>query len=198
MPGSLGPQDRQGGAQDVQYAEDVGIEDRPRLGVGVLFDGPEKPVAGIVGDDVNRAEPVHGALHRVGDRLLVGDVGVLQQQLGRVFFLELREGLGPAGQRRDIFAPAQGQVIVFDNTGVASSTGTTPDTVEEMTADAVAFISALGLTEVDPFGFSLGGFIAQHLALTSPSLVRRLVLAGTGPQGAPGMARWSEEVVSYL
>jgi pimeloyl-ACP methyl ester carboxylesterase len=90
------------------------------------------------------------------------------------------------------------EVIVFDNTGVASSTGSTPGTVEEMAADAAVFISSLGLTRVDLFGFSLGGFVAQHLALTSPLLVRRLVLAGTGPKGAPGMARWSEHVVSHL
>jgi pimeloyl-ACP methyl ester carboxylesterase len=90
------------------------------------------------------------------------------------------------------------QVIAFDNAGVGASTGKTPDTVEEMAADALAFIAALGLTKVDLLGFSLGGFIAQHLALTEPQLVRRIVLAGTGPKGAPGMARWSEEVVGHL
>ncbi|MDQ0867524.1 alpha/beta fold hydrolase [Arthrobacter globiformis] len=90
------------------------------------------------------------------------------------------------------------EVIMFDNTGVASSSGTTPDTVEKMADDAAAFLNALGLGKVDLFGFSLGGFVAQHLALTYPGLVRRLVLAGTGPKGAPGMARWSEDVVAHL
>ncbi|WP_159618656.1 alpha/beta fold hydrolase [Arthrobacter zhaoguopingii] len=90
------------------------------------------------------------------------------------------------------------EVVVFDNTGVASSTGTTPDSVEKMAEDTTAFLSALGLAKVDLFGFSLGGFIAQHLALTNPGLVRRIVLAGTGPKGAPGMASWSEDVVAHL
>ncbi|MDQ0921509.1 pimeloyl-ACP methyl ester carboxylesterase [Pseudarthrobacter sp. W1I19] len=90
------------------------------------------------------------------------------------------------------------EVIVFNNTGVASSTGTIPDTVETMSDDAAAFLTALGLAKVDLFGFSLGGFIAQHLALTKPEIVRRLILAGTGPKGGPGMAHWSEDVVSHL
>ncbi len=93
---------------------------------------------------------------------------------------------------------ADRQVVVFDNAGVGATTGKAPDTVEEMASDAVAFFAALGLEQVDLFGFSLGGFVAQHLALTEPQLVRRIVLAGTGPKGAPGMARWSEDVVRYL
>ena len=90
------------------------------------------------------------------------------------------------------------QVIAFDNRGVGASSGSTPTTVEDMASDAASFIAALGFEQVDLFGFSLGGFIAQHLALTEPQLVRRLVLAGTGPQGAPGMERWSEDVENHL
>lgn len=90
------------------------------------------------------------------------------------------------------------QVVAFDNAGVGATTGTTPDTVEQMASDALAFIGALGLATVDLFGFSLGGFIAQHLAMTEQQLVRRIVLAGTGPKGAPAMARWSDEVVGHL
>jgi pimeloyl-ACP methyl ester carboxylesterase len=90
---------------------------------------------------------------------------------------------------------AHRQVIVFDNAGVGGSTGTTPDTVEQMALDAVAFLDALGLAQVDLFGFSLGGFVAQEIALAAPERVRRLVLAGTGPKGAPGMEHWSDEVI---
>lgn len=85
-------------------------------------------------------------------------------------------------------------VVVFDNTGVGASTGTTPSTVEEMADDAIAFILALGFDQVDLFGYSLGGFVAQDVAVTQPGLVRKLVLAGTGPKGAPGMERWSDDV----
>jgi pimeloyl-ACP methyl ester carboxylesterase len=90
------------------------------------------------------------------------------------------------------------EVILFDNAGVGGSTGTTPDTVEQRAFDAVVFLEALGLAQVDLFGFSLGGFVAQEIALTAPQRVRRLVLAGTGPQGAPGMERWSSEVVEAV
>ena len=89
---------------------------------------------------------------------------------------------------------AERAVILFDNTGIGSTTGTTPNTVEQMADDAIAFILALGLTEVDLFGFSLGGFVAQSIALSRPHLVRRVILAGTGPKGAPGMERWSKDV----
>ena len=73
-------------------------------------------------------------------------------------------------------------VILFNNTGVASSSGQTPDTVEAQADDAAAFIHALGLTRVDILGFSIGGYVAQALTLRHRELVRRLVLAGTKPR----------------
>ena len=63
-----------------------------------------------------------------------------------------------------------------------------------MARDALAFIDALGLKEVDILGFSLGGYVAQELTLLRPRLVRRLVLAGTAPQGGPDLHRWSDTV----
>ena len=78
---------------------------------------------------------------------------------------------------------AQHRVIAFDNRGVGASGGSVPHTVEEMGRDAIAFIRALGLEKVDLFGFSLGGGVAQMVALQAPDLVRRMILAGTGPQG---------------
>jgi pimeloyl-ACP methyl ester carboxylesterase len=92
---------------------------------------------------------------------------------------------------------ADREVILFNNAGVGSTSGTTPGTVEEMARDAVVFLEVLGLDEVDLFGFSLGGFVAQEIALTRPGLVRRLILAGTGPKGAPGMEGWRPDVVKY-
>jgi pimeloyl-ACP methyl ester carboxylesterase len=78
-------------------------------------------------------------------------------------------------------------VVLFDNAGVSSSGGTTPDTVQMMADDAATFIAALGITQIDLLGFSLGGFIAQVLAERQPQLVRRVILAGTGPQGGEGI-----------
>jgi pimeloyl-ACP methyl ester carboxylesterase len=74
-------------------------------------------------------------------------------------------------------------VVVFDNTGVGKSSGKTPDNVLQMATDAARFISALGLKNVDLLGYSLGGLVAQQLAVDHPELVRKLVLAGTAPQG---------------
>jgi pimeloyl-ACP methyl ester carboxylesterase len=78
-------------------------------------------------------------------------------------------------------------VILFDNRGVSRSGGSTPDSVAAMARDAVAFIAALGLKQVDLLGFSLGGFVAQVIAADYPTLVRRLILVGTGPEGGEGI-----------
>jgi pimeloyl-ACP methyl ester carboxylesterase len=78
-------------------------------------------------------------------------------------------------------------VILFDNAGIASSGGDTPSTVVEMARQVVAFCHALGLKEIDAFGFSLGGMIVQQLAHDHPKMIRRLILLGTGPRGGEGM-----------
>jgi len=83
---------------------------------------------------------------------------------------------------------AERHVIAFDSRGVGGSGGTTPDSVEAMAEDAVAFLEALRLGTVDLLGFSLGGMVAQVIAQQRPDLVRRLVLAGTGPAGGRGGA----------
>lgn len=79
------------------------------------------------------------------------------------------------------------RVIAFDNRGVGATGGSVPPTVEQMGTDAIAFIRALGLKKVDLLGFSLGGGVAQMVALQAPDLVRRMILAGTGPRGGGGI-----------
>lgn len=79
------------------------------------------------------------------------------------------------------------EVILFNNTGVASSSGIVPDTIEAMARDAITFTDALGLTTIDVVGHSMGGLVAQEVALARPDLVRRLVLVGTGPRGGEGI-----------
>jgi pimeloyl-ACP methyl ester carboxylesterase len=83
---------------------------------------------------------------------------------------------------------AERQVIVFDNRGVGRTGGETPSTVEEMARDAVAFIRALGLGKVDLLGFSLGGFVAQAIVQEQPELVRKVIIAGSGPAGGEGIS----------
>jgi pimeloyl-ACP methyl ester carboxylesterase len=90
------------------------------------------------------------------------------------------------------------RVIAFDNRGVAASTGTTPSTIAQMALDAIDVLDALGHEEVDLLGFSIGSFVAQDIALVRPSIVRRLVLASSAPQGATGMHGWAAEVIGAV
>jgi pimeloyl-ACP methyl ester carboxylesterase len=101
-------------------------------------------------------------------------------------FLGNLENFDPA--ITDALAPGR-EIILFDNVGVGRSTGTAPDTIDGMAADAMSFIAALGLTTIDLLGHSMGGETAQLIALNRPDLVRRLVLVGTGPRGGFSIAR---------
>jgi pimeloyl-ACP methyl ester carboxylesterase len=83
----------------------------------------------------------------------------------------------------------QHQIICFDNRGVGATKGATPKTIAGMAKDAIAFIRALGYSKVDLVGFSLGGFISQEILLQEPSLVRKAIIAGTGPAGGEGIKR---------
>jgi pimeloyl-ACP methyl ester carboxylesterase len=89
------------------------------------------------------------------------------------------------------------EVVLFDASGVGLSTGDVPTSFQQFGSDALAFLDALGLTQVDLFGFSIGGFVAQEVALQRPHLVRRLILAGTGPQGGREMHGWPAEARAH-
>jgi len=91
---------------------------------------------------------------------------------------------------------AKHRVITFDNRGVGASSGSTPKTIEEMASDAVTFLRALGLDQVDLFGFSMGGMIAQVIAQQQPQLVRKMIIAGTGPAGGEGIENVTR--ITYL
>ena len=90
------------------------------------------------------------------------------------------------------------RVITFDNRGVAASSGRTPNTIAQMALDAIDFIDALEVGEVDLLGFSIGSFVAQEIALIRPSTVRKVVLASSAPQGASGMHGWAPEVIGAV
>jgi pimeloyl-ACP methyl ester carboxylesterase len=93
---------------------------------------------------------------------------------------------------------SQRRVIAFDNVGVGATTGTTPDTIEQMARDAIAFIAALDVPRVDILGFSIGSFVAQEIALVRPDVVRRIVLASSAPRGGTGMHGWAAEVINAV
>jgi pimeloyl-ACP methyl ester carboxylesterase len=92
---------------------------------------------------------------------------------------------------------AEREVILVDYAGISSSTGLPAHTVAATARQVIAFTEAIGLTRTDLLGFSLGGFVAQDVALTRPALVRRLVLAGTGPKGAPGTHGWRHDITDH-
>lgn len=83
---------------------------------------------------------------------------------------------------------AKHHVIAFDNRGIGASSGSPANSMEAMAADAISFIQAKGFQKVDLLGFSLGGMVAQEVVLKQPQLVRKMVLAGTGPAGGEGIS----------
>ena len=89
-----------------------------------------------------------------------------------------------------------GPVILFNNAGIASSGGQSPHNIAGMATHVIAFLDALGLKKIDLLGFSMGGFVAQQVVLDRPALVRRLILAGTGPQGGEDMVAYPREVTA--
>jgi pimeloyl-ACP methyl ester carboxylesterase len=131
--------------------------------------------------------------HALTRTVSVGGVSFAYRELGRttgvpvVFLTHLAAVLDNWDPRVVDGIAAQHRVITFDNRGVGASTGTTPDTIQAMASDAVTFIRALGLERVDLLGFSMGGMIAQVIAHDQPQLVRKLILAGTGPAGGEGI-----------
>ena len=95
----------------------------------------------------------------------------------------------------DGFAASR-RVIAFDNRGVGASSGAPATSIEQMAKDAITFIRAIGLEHVDLFGFSMGGMIAQEIVLMEPQLVRKMIVAGTGPAGGEGISKVAR--VTYL
>lgn len=91
---------------------------------------------------------------------------------------------------------AKRRVIAFDNRGVGATSGAPATSIEQMARDAITFIKAMRLEQVDLFGFSMGGMIAQEIALMGPKLVRRMIIAGTGPAGGDGISKVAR--VTYL
>ena len=89
------------------------------------------------------------------------------------------------------------EVILFDNAGIASSSGEVPHTFADMAKNAGVFIDALGLTQVDILGFSIGSMIAQNIALERPDLVRKLVIVGSGPRNGDGIPLTPESQILF-
>ncbi|QRY42760.1 alpha/beta hydrolase [Mycolicibacterium boenickei] len=132
-------------------------------------------------------------VHAPSRTVTAGDVNYSYRQLGPtggvpvIFFVHLAATLDNWDPRVVDPIAAHRHVIAFDNRGVGATSGKVPGTVEEMAEDAYAFITALGYDTVDIMSFSLGGMVAQALVTKHPELVRKLILAGTGPKGGKGI-----------
>ena len=125
--------------------------------------------------------------------LTAGGITFAYRELGPVeevpvvFFVHLAGTLDNWDPRIVDAIAANRHVITFDQQGVGGSSGKVPATLEQAADDAYTFITALGLAKIDIFSFSMGGMIAQDLIVKHPSLVRKLVLTGTGPRGGKDM-----------
>src|SRR5260370_7324831 len=75
------------------------------------------------------------------------------------------------------------EVILFESAGLGRSTGQVPENMAGMAADTLAFVDALGLKHLDILGYSLGGMVAQQVALERPSHVHKMLLVATAPEG---------------
>jgi len=93
---------------------------------------------------------------------------------------------------------AERELILLDNTGLGYSSGRVAESIAGMARDAAAVLDQMSLTQVDVLGWSMGGCVAQQLALDRPDLVRRLVLAATSPGGVADAPRMPDKVVQVM
>lgn len=104
-----------------------------------------------------------------------------------IYFNHLTANLDNCDPRIMDAIAAHRQIISFDYRGVGATTGKQGESIADMAKDGIAFIHALGFKQVDIAAFSMGGFITQEILLTAPQLVRKAILAGTGPRGGTGI-----------
>ena len=96
------------------------------------------------------------------------------------------------------YLSADHDVILFDNVGIGYTSGQPRDSIDGFADGAIEFIDALGLHEVDLLGWSLGGVVAQAVTRRRPDVVRKLIVAGSGPGQVPGMTALAEDVLTIM
>lgn len=112
----------------------------------------------------------------------------VKQEVPIIYFGHLASNLDNADPRVMDGMATQHEIISFDYRGVGATSGDDAASIVDMAKDSLAFIKALGYDKVDIMAFSMGGFITQELMALEPTLVRKLVLAGTGPRGGEGVS----------
>jgi pimeloyl-ACP methyl ester carboxylesterase len=117
---------------------------------------------------------------------------------GPAVLLIMGLGMNATGWWRTIPALSEFRVLSFDNRGVGRSDRVPgPYTVAEMADDAVSVLDAAGVGAAHVYGISLGGMIAQEVALRHPSRVRALVLGAT-TRGGSAHVPASDDVVAFI
>lgn len=134
--------------------------------------------ATVATQQVTAANGITFAYRRLGER----------QEVPIIYFNHLTANLDNCDPRIMDGLAAQHEIIAFDYRGVGASSGHDAASIRDMAKDSIAFIKAMGFSKVDILSFSMGGFIAQELMAMEPTLVRRLILAGTGPRGGKGIS----------
>jgi len=104
-----------------------------------------------------------------------------------IYFNHLTANLDNCDPRIMDAIAAHRQIISFDYRGIGATTGRQGESLADMAKDGIAFIHALGYKQVDIVAFSMGGFITQEILLVESQLVRKAILAGTGPRGGAGI-----------
>jgi len=127
---------------------------------------------------ITAANGITFAYRRLGER----------QEVPIIYFNHLTANLDNCDPRIMDGLAAQHEIIAFDYRGVGATSGNDAKTIQDMARDALAFIKALGFAKVDILSFSMGGFIAQELMAMEPTLVRWIILAGSGPRGGKGVS----------
>jgi len=114
-------------------------------------------------------------------------------------------GLTHLGANLDSWDPevvdalAEGRrVILIGYRGVGASTGSVQGRFEDMAKDMISVVRVLGWSRVDVLGLSMGGMVAQEILRQAPQLVERVILAGTGPQGGPGLTEMTRVMVRNI
>lgn len=127
---------------------------------------------------VTAANGIKFAYRRMGER----------QEVPIIYFNHLMSNMDNCDPRIMDAMATRHEIISFDYRGVGATSGEDARSIQDMAKDCIAFIKALGYTKVDILSFSMGGFIAQELMAMEPTLVRRILLAGTGPRGGKGVS----------
>lgn len=111
-----------------------------------------------------------------------------KQDVPIIYFNHLTSNLDNCDPRIMDNMASQHEIISFDYRGVGQTSGENAKTIKDMAKDGIAFVKALGYEKVDIMAFSMGGFISQELMEMEPNLVRKIILAGTGPRGGKGIS----------